>query len=118
MDRTISASPNPLSAAVFQILLALADSDRHGYAISQEVAERTEGAVRLSPGTLYTNLQRMLEEGFIVELTRRPPGAKNDPRRRYYRLTRLGLKAAEAELARLEGLVRQARSFKLRARKS
>lgn len=118
MPGSIATSTAPLSTAVFQILLALADADRHGYAISQEVAERTAGAVRLSPGTLYTNLQRMLEDGLIEERSRRPPGAKHDPRRRYYRLTRAGRQAAEAELARLEGLVRQARAFMPKPRKS
>ena len=107
----------PLSAAVFQILVALADRDRHGYAISQEVAARNEGRVRLSPGTLYSNLKKLLEEGFIVESKRRPAKSSDDPRRRYYRLTRLGREAAEAEVERLENLVREARSFGLRPRR-
>ena len=74
----------PLSPAVFQILLALADDDRHGYAISQEIETRTAGHVRLGPGTLYSNLKRLLEDGLIGENVRRPAKAQDDPDIRYY----------------------------------
>ncbi len=114
MSDTTKKTP-PLSPAVFQILLALADQDRHGYAIIQDVLARTDGKMRLSPGTLYSNLGRLLEEGRIEEL-RGLPDPADDQRRRYYRLTADGRAAAEAELARLERLIRQARSFGLSAR--
>lgn len=102
-----------ISRAALQILLALADQDRHGYAIIQDVAERTGGRTRLSPGTLYSTLKKMLEEGLIEEKRARPRRADDDPRRRYYRLTPLGRSTAGAEVARLDTLVRQARSFGL-----
>ena len=100
----------PLPAAAFHILLALADGDRHGYLIIQEVLARTGGQVRLSPGTLYRTIQRLLEQGLVVESRRRPAAAEDDPRRRYYRLTPLGLAVARAEARRLDGLVRLARA--------
>jgi DNA-binding PadR family transcriptional regulator len=100
----------PLPAAAFHILLALADGDRHGYAIIQDVLARTGGEVRLSPGTLYRSIQRLLEQGLVAEARRRPAAGQDDPRRRYYRLTSLGLAAARAEARRLEGLVRMARA--------
>jgi DNA-binding PadR family transcriptional regulator len=98
----------PLSSAAFHILVALADQDKHGYAIMQEVAARTSGEVKLNAGTLYTTLKRLVEEDLIVEV--RPPkdADSTDERRRYYRLTSLGREAAKAELARLQTLVRQA----------
>ncbi|HEX5760758.1 MAG TPA: PadR family transcriptional regulator, partial [Thermoanaerobaculia bacterium] len=77
----------PLPAAAFHILVALAESDRHGYAIMQEVTERTGGRAKLNPGTLYTTLRRLLEQGLIVELGDREVAAGQDERRRYYRLT-------------------------------
>jgi DNA-binding PadR family transcriptional regulator len=98
----------PLPAAAFHILLALAAGDRHGYGIMQEVEARTDGALRLSPGTLYRTVQRLLEQGLITE-PRRPDTASTDPRRRYYRVTPFGLAVARAESARLAGLVRMAR---------
>ncbi len=100
----------PLQPAAFHILLALASEDRHGYAIIQEVAARTDGAVRLSPGTLYRSIQRMLEQGLLAETRRRPAPALDDPRRRYYRITPLGTAAARAEARRLDDLVRLARA--------
>ena len=100
----------PLQAATFHILLALADQDRHGYAIIQDVAERTDGAIRLSPGTLYRSIQRMLEEGLIVEPRERPAPDEDDERRRYYRITPLGTAAARAEAGRLAALVKMARA--------
>jgi len=100
----------PLPPATFHILLALADDDRHGYAIIQHVAASTGRAVRLSPGTLYRTIQRLLEQGLIVELSERPAPELDDERRRYYRLTPLGRAVARAEAARLAGLVRLARA--------
>jgi DNA-binding PadR family transcriptional regulator len=100
----------PLQAAVFHILLALADHDRHGYAIIQDVAERTNGAIRLSAGTLYRSIQRMLEDGLIVEPRERPAPDEDDERRRYYRITPLGAAVARAEAGRLADLVRMARA--------
>jgi DNA-binding PadR family transcriptional regulator len=100
----------PLQPAVFHILLALADEDRHGYAIIQDVAHRTDGAIRLSAGTLYRSIQRMLEEGLIVEPRARPAPQDDDERRRYYRLTPLGEAVAKAEARRLADLVRMARA--------
>jgi DNA-binding PadR family transcriptional regulator len=95
---------------VFHILLALADEDRHGYAIIQDVAHRTDGSIRLSAGTLYRSVQRMLEDGLIVEPRERPAPEADDERRRYYRLTPLGEAVAKAEARRLADLVRMARA--------
>ena len=107
----------PLLPATFHILVALADGDRHGYAISQDVAARTDGSIRLSPGTLYRSIQRMLEDGLIVETDERPSPEDDDERRRYYRLTTLGTAVAQAETARLMDLVRMARARGLAPRK-
>lgn len=95
----------PLLPATFHILMAVADADRHGYAIIQDVAARTGGALRLSAGTLYRSIQRMLEQGLIVESRRRPARALDDERRRYYRITPLGTAVARAEARRLTQLV-------------
>src|SRR5271155_3506853 len=84
----------PLPAAVFHILIALADRDRHGYSIMQDVAARTDGNVRLSAGTLYSSIRRMLEQGLIEELADSPDPSSTDERRRYYRLTRFGKRVA------------------------
>jgi DNA-binding PadR family transcriptional regulator len=100
----------PLSQAVFQILVALANQDRHGYAIMQDVAVRTDGSLKLSPGTLYGSIKRMLEEGLIVEIDDRPGPDEDDERRRYYRITRAGRDIAQAEADRLTVLLRQARA--------
>ena len=94
----------PLTPQVFHLLVALADRDLHGYAIMQDVSARTNGKLRLSPGTLYGSIKRLLEQGLIVELD-------NDARRRYYRLTPFGRKVAKAEAARLMELVDQARQY-------
>ncbi len=102
--------PTPLPPATFHILMSLADEERHGYAIIQEVEERTEGELRLSAGTLYRSIQRMLEQGLIVESRRRPARALDDERRRYYRITPLGLTTARAEMRRLTQLVRLGRA--------
>jgi DNA-binding PadR family transcriptional regulator len=108
----------PLLPATFHILVALADEDRHGYAIIQDVAARTDGSIRLSPGTLYRSIQRMLEDGLIVETDERPSPEDDDERRRYYRLTTLGAAVAKAEAARLMDLVRMARARGLAPRKA
>jgi DNA-binding PadR family transcriptional regulator len=100
----------PLQPAVFHILLALANEDRHGYAIIQDVAQRTDGAIRLSAGTLYRSIQRMLDDGLIVEPRERPAPEDDDERRRYYRITALGEAVAKAEARRLADLVRMARA--------
>lgn len=100
----------PLPAATFHILLALADDDRHGYAIIQDVAARTDGELKLSAGTLYRSIQRMLEQGLIVETRERPAPEEDDERRRYYRMTPLGGAVARAEARRLSDLVRMARA--------
>lgn len=107
----------PLPPAVFQILVALADQDRHGYAIMQDVAARTDGRMKLSPGTLYGSIKRMLEEGLIVELDERPAPEDDDERRRYYRLTSFGRGVAQAETDRLTTLLRQARAVGLTPRR-
>ena len=99
----------PLPTAVFHILIALADRDRHGYSIMQDVATRTGGAVKLSAGTLYSSIRRMLEQGLIEELTDSPDPSSTDERRRYYRLAKFGRRVAAAEVARLNALVQQAR---------
>ena len=100
----------PLQPAVFHILMALADEDRHGYAIIQEVLARTNGEVRLSPGTLYRSIQRMLDDDLIVEIHERPAPDMDDERRRYYRITSFGRSVAKAEAGRLHELVRLARA--------
>lgn len=100
----------PLPSATFHILLALADGERHGYAIIQEIAARSGGSVRLSPGTLYRSIQRMLEQGLIEESHERPAPEEDDERRRYYFLTPFGSAVARAETARLTQLVRLARA--------
>src|SRR5713226_8719458 len=100
----------PLPSAAFHILLALADEDRHGYAIIQDVAARTGGELKLSAGTLYRSIQRMLEQGLIVETRERPAPELDDERRRYYRITPLGEAVARAEARRLTALVRLARA--------
>jgi DNA-binding PadR family transcriptional regulator len=100
----------PLPEATFHILLALADSDRHGYAIIQDVADRTGGEVTLGAGTLYRSIQRMQEQGLIVETRDRPAPELDDERRRYYRITPFGAAVARAESRRLARLVQLARA--------
>ena len=99
----------PLPPATFHILLALAGEDRHGYAIIQDVAASTDGEVKLSAGTLYRSVQRMLENGLIVEPRERPSAPLDDPRRRYYRITAFGTAVAKAEARRLAQLVKLAK---------
>jgi DNA-binding PadR family transcriptional regulator len=98
----------PLSAATLHILLALAAEDRHGYGIMQEVKRQSEGKYKPGPGTLYDNLQKMMSQGMVEEA--RHKSKNDDPRRRYYRLTRFGRGVLTAEVARLEGVVREARA--------
>jgi len=100
----------PLPPAVFHILVSLADEDRHGYAIIQDVGARTGGEVQLSAATLYRSIHRMLEQGLIVEVRERPAPELDDERRRYYRITPLGAAAARAEARRLSQLVAMARA--------
>lgn len=108
-----SPRSQPLTPAVFHILLALTDVERHGYGIMQEVAALTQGRVRLGPGTLYRSIKGLLEEGLIEESFERPDPALDDERRRYYRLTDLGRQAAETEAHRLASLVGLARTKRL-----
>lgn len=108
----------PLPTAMFHILVALADRDRHGYSIMQDVSERTGGNVQLSAGTLYSSIRRMLEQGVIEELSRSPEPQNTDERRRYYRLTRFGRRVAAAEAARLDEMLRHARATGLIPKKS
>jgi DNA-binding PadR family transcriptional regulator len=100
----------PLPAATFHILIALLKEDRHGYAIMQDVEQRTDGDLRLSAGTLYRSIQRMLEQGLIRETRERPVPELDDERRRYYRITPLGQSVARAEARRMTELVRMARA--------
>lgn len=99
----------PLQPAEFHILLSLSGEPRHGYAVIQDVEARTGGAVRLSAGTLYRTVQRLLDKGLIEELNEPPDPDDDDQRRRYYAISELGLAVARAETARLQQLVRLAR---------
>jgi DNA-binding PadR family transcriptional regulator len=108
----------PLPEATLHILMSLAEEDRHGYALIQDVSARTGGAVRLSPGTLYRSIQRMLEQGLIVEKIERPAPEEDDERRRYYRITPFGAAVARAETRRLSELVRLARASGLAPQKA
>ena len=103
----------PLTPAAFHILLALADSERHGYSIMQDVEARTDGRFRLGPATLYGAIKRMLANGLIEESEARPDPALDDERRRYYRLTDFGRRIAAAEAERMHSLVREARAKRL-----
>jgi DNA-binding PadR family transcriptional regulator len=107
-DESVSAAL-PLPPATFHILLSLAAGERHGYAIIQDVEASTDGELRLSAGTLYRSIARMVEQGLIIETARRRT-AEEDERRRYYRLTPYGTAVARAETARLTHLVRLARA--------
>jgi len=103
----------PLTPPVFHILLALADEERHGYGIMQDVAWQTNDALQLGPGTLYGCLKRMLAAGLVEESDERPDPAMDDERRRYYRMTALGRRVVRAEAERLAGAVTAARARKL-----
>src|SRR5215208_2985519 len=100
----------PLPPATFHILIAVADGDRHGYAIIQDIAARTNGELQMSAGTLYRSIQRMQEQGLIVESRRRPDPQEDDERRRYYQITAFGNAVARAEAGRLANLVKLARA--------
>ncbi len=100
----------PLPTATFHILMALTDEDRHGYGIIQDVSARTAGALKLSAGTLYRSIQRMLEQGLVVEVRERPGPELDDERRRYYRVTDFGMRVGHAEARRLAQLVKLARA--------
>jgi DNA-binding PadR family transcriptional regulator len=108
----------PLPTAAFHILVALADADRHGYAIMQDVETGTGGRLKLNPGTLYTTIKRLLDQGLVVELDERPDPEDDDERRRYYRLTDMGREVAKAETARLQQAVAFARSAGLAPKRS
>jgi DNA-binding PadR family transcriptional regulator len=108
----------PLRPETFHILVSLADRERHGYAVMQDVSERTGGAIRLSPSTLYATIRRLLEDGLIGELAERPDPDHDDERRRYYQLTILGRAVARAEARRLDQLVRDARAMGLLPQRS
>ena len=103
----------PLRPVEFHILLALAGDELHGYAMLQEVAALTDGALQLEPGTLYRALHRMLRDGWVTESVRRPAPDLDDERRRYYRITPAGRRVASAEAVRLERLLTVARAHKL-----
>ena len=112
-DHQDAAAYLPLTPAVFHVLLALADGDKHGYAIMKDVRQRTDGKVRLSAGTLYGIINRLLGDGMIIETRDRPSPALDDERRRYYRLTRFGREVAIADANRMENVIAMARSSRL-----
>src|SRR5437879_2439115 len=111
MKKRVEPNPEdllPLQGPVFQILVALLDRERHGYGIMQDISDRTSGKFRLSPGTLYGSIKRMLEQELIEQSDERPDPALDDERRRYYRVTAFGRRVARAETERLSQLVSQA----------
>ena len=103
----------PLTTAAFHVLLALADSERHGYAIMQEIAEHTDGRMKMGPGTLYGTIKRLLEAGLIEESDERPDPQLDDERRRYYRLSGVGQRVVRAEAQRYADMAAVARGKKL-----
>ena len=107
-DSAAAQPPSPLSGVTFQILLSLTDKERHGYGIMKEVSARTDGHIVIRPGTLYRAVSRLLADHLIEESEVRPDPEEDDDRRRYYRLTALGRRAAQLEAKRLEGIVRSA----------
>ena len=108
----------PLPRDTFHILVSLGDRDRHGYSVMLDVADRTDGALRLSPSSLYASIKRLLGQGLIEELDERPDPRNDDQRRRYYRLTRLGRRVATAEALRLRRLLSDARATGLLPKKA
>jgi DNA-binding PadR family transcriptional regulator len=102
-----------VTPAMFHILLALADDQRHGLGIVHEVEERTNGSMRLGPGLLYGSIKKLVAAGYIEEPARRPPPSRDDPRRRYYRITRSGRRVLEVEATRLQRVVDVAREKKV-----
>ena len=115
--RRLPQSHLPLTVPVFQILLSLSDQDLHGYAIIQDVRARTDGEVELTASTLYAAIKRLLDQGLIEELDARP-STDDDQRRRYYRITALGVDVARLETARLERAVKMARRRRFTVRKA
>src|ERR1035441_987256 len=113
MSKTPPQNLLPLTPPVFHILLALADQERHGYGIMQDVARQTDDALQLGPGTLYGCLKRMLAAGLVEESDERPDPTLDDERRRYYRMTALGKRVVRAEAQRLANAVLAARSKRL-----
>ena len=111
--QTKPEKPQPLTRPIFHILLALADGERHGYAIMQEVAKNTNGQMEMGPGTLYGNIKRLLATNLIQESDERPDPELDDERRRYYRLTTKGQNILVAEVSRMNDLVKVARSKQL-----
>lgn len=103
----------PLRPSVFHILLALSDGDLHGYGIMQEVAEHTQGQIKLGPGTLYGSIKRLLHDRLIVEADERPDASMDDERRRYYRLTDFGQQVLKAEVRRISRMVSVAQKKRL-----
>src|ERR1700688_4134917 len=103
-DPSVPGNFTPLSPAVFHILLSLGDGERHGYALKREIAARTGGKLKLGPGVLYGSINKMLELGLIEESDDRPDPHLDDERRRYYRITPLGLRVAQAETLRMRDL--------------
>ena len=113
---TASDSPTdslPLNPRVFAILMALSEGEAHGYRIKQSVQERSDGAIRLDPGSLYRSIARMVDDGWIAETEDRPDSDSDDARRRYYGFTALGRAVLSAEAVRLAGLVDDARALDL-----
>jgi len=114
MREKLEAEPKlPLSPAMFHVMLALADSDKHGYAIMKEGSRLTSGEVSLSAGTLYGILRRLVAEDMVIEKEERPAPELDDERRRYYRLTEFGRRVAQAEAKRLEEMLELARAKRL-----
>jgi DNA-binding PadR family transcriptional regulator len=112
-ERDSNETYGPLTPAMFHVLLALAGDDLHGYAILKEVELRTEGKVKLSTGTLYGIIKRLLADGLVTELRSRPAQAQDDERRRYYRLTNAGRQVATTEAERMDEMVNAARARNL-----
>jgi DNA-binding PadR family transcriptional regulator len=108
----------PLPPATFHVLVALADEDRHGYAVIKDIAARTGGTLKLSPGTLYRSIDRMVQQGLIREISSRPAKDMDDERRRYYRITPFGREVALAEARRLAQMLDLARQRGLAPRKA
>ena len=117
-DKVNLAAFLPLTPVAFEILLALAGGEQHGYAVMLDVERRTGGAISLHAGSLYRALNRLLESGLIEELDERPRGGADDERRRYYRLTKTGLEVARGEARRLEALVVESRAKRLLSSRS
>jgi DNA-binding PadR family transcriptional regulator len=113
MPKTEPTEMLPLTPAVFHILLALAEGERHGYAIMQEVTKATEGRIKMGPGTLYGTIKRLLETKLVEEADERPDPRLDDERRRYYQLTGLGRRVVKAEAERLAALVKLAQGKRL-----